>query len=195
MPYRFYSAKFNPAQVNYNTKNQELLAVVSAVKQFKQHLVGWKFVIVSDHEPLKTFWTTAPTLTRRHIRMYNELSRFDFEMEFIPGKDNVIADSLSRVWECDDLVASDSDFVHEPDLDSIPPSSASLSAFAARFTPPFSATSPVPSPLLPSSDWLTLHSISGDSLPDSPLDDPPEVPDLDDGSDHGDGERVEGVEE
>jgi hypothetical protein len=136
MPYRFYSAKFNPAQVNYDTTNQELLAVVSAVKQFEQHLVGWKLVIVSDHEPLKMFWTTAPTLTRRHIRMYNELSHFDFEMEFIPGKDNVIADSLSRVWECDDLVASDSDFIHEPDLnclffDSIPPSSASLAAFAA----------------------------------------------------------------
>jgi hypothetical protein len=112
----------------------------------------------------------------------------------------VIVDSLSHVWECDDLVASDSDFVHEPDLDSlffdsILPSSASLSAFAARFTPPLSATSPVPSLLLPSSDGLTLHSISGDSLPDSPLDDPLEVPDLDDRSDHGDDEQVEGVEE
>jgi hypothetical protein len=97
MPYHFYSAKFNPTQVNYDTTNQELLAVVSAVKQFEQHLVGWKFVVVSDHEPLKRFWTTAPTLTRRHIRMYNELSCFNFEMEFIPGKDNVITDSLSRV--------------------------------------------------------------------------------------------------
>jgi hypothetical protein len=50
-PYHFYSAKFNPVQVNYNTTNQELLAVISAVKQFEQHLVGWKFIIVSDHEP------------------------------------------------------------------------------------------------------------------------------------------------
>jgi hypothetical protein len=40
MPYRFYSAKFNPAQINYDTTNQELLAVVAAVKQFEQHLVG-----------------------------------------------------------------------------------------------------------------------------------------------------------
>jgi hypothetical protein len=51
--------------------------------------------------------------------MYNKLSCFHFEMEFIPGKDNVITDSLSCVWECDSFVASDSDFIHEPDLDSL----------------------------------------------------------------------------
>ncbi|SCZ95624.1 BZ3500_MvSof-1268-A1-R1_C057g00248 [Microbotryum saponariae] len=35
----------------------------------------------------------------RHIRMCLELSRFDFEFEFIAGKNNSLADSLSRLWE------------------------------------------------------------------------------------------------
>ncbi|SCZ99856.1 BZ3500_MvSof-1268-A1-R1_C104g00572 [Microbotryum saponariae] len=37
--------------------------------------------------------------TPRHIRMCLELSRFDFEFEFIAGKNNTLADSLSRLWE------------------------------------------------------------------------------------------------
>ena len=31
--------------------------------------------------------------------MYNNLSRFDFNIESIPGKDNHIADALSQLWE------------------------------------------------------------------------------------------------
>ncbi|GAA5918271.1 hypothetical protein JCM5296_006268, partial [Sporobolomyces johnsonii] len=31
-----------------------------------EHLVGWPFVVVCDHEPLKTYWTQPPKQTRRH---------------------------------------------------------------------------------------------------------------------------------
>lgn len=139
VPFRFYSAKFNPAQRNYDTTNQELLALVTACKQFEQHLIGWRFTIVTDHLPLKLFWTTAPTLTRRHVQMYNELSRFDFDIEFIAGRDNHIADSLSRYWEIDDVVATDADFVAEPDLDSLffESSAKSSAAQVASLLPQF----------------------------------------------------------
>ena len=71
--------------------------------------------------------------------MYNNLSRFDFNIEFIPGKDNHIADALSQLWEVQGLPVKELDFVHERDLDllfldSIPaPVDAGVAALATRF--------------------------------------------------------------
>ena len=71
--------------------------------------------------------------------MYNNLSRFDFDIEFIPGKDNHIADALSRLWEVEEMPVEASDFVKEPDLDSLfsdslpSPPEAGLASFVARF--------------------------------------------------------------
>ena len=66
-PFRFHSAKFNPAQRNYDTTNQELLAIVEACKTFEQHLIGYPFVVVCDHRPLESYITQLPHLTRRHV--------------------------------------------------------------------------------------------------------------------------------
>ena len=72
--------------------------MAKGIERFEQHLIGRKFVVVTDHMALQTYWTTLPHLTRRHVRIYNELSRFDFTMEFIPGRENTLADSLSRLY-------------------------------------------------------------------------------------------------
>ncbi|GAA5918254.1 hypothetical protein JCM5296_000269 [Sporobolomyces johnsonii] len=98
-PFRFHSAKFNPAQLNYTTTDQELLAVLDCCLKFRDHLIGWKFTVVSDHEPLKTYHTQPPKQTRRHVRLWETLAVFDFDWEFIPGRKNSIADSLSRLAE------------------------------------------------------------------------------------------------
>jgi hypothetical protein len=37
--------------------------------------------------------------TRRHVRLWETLSQFDFDREFIPGKENTTADCLSRLAE------------------------------------------------------------------------------------------------
>ncbi|SDA01561.1 BZ3500_MvSof-1268-A1-R1_Chr10-2g02791 [Microbotryum saponariae] len=79
--------------------NKPFLAVVSACRAFEQHLIGYPFVIVTDHQALRTIKTQKLRQTPRHIRMCLELSRFDFEFEFIAGKNNTLADSLSRLWE------------------------------------------------------------------------------------------------
>jgi hypothetical protein len=98
-PFRFFSAKFNPAQKNYHTTDQELLAVLASVLKFREHLIGRRFTVVSDHMPLRTYWTQPPKQTRRHVRMWETLSGFDFDWEFTSGRSNAIADSLSRLAE------------------------------------------------------------------------------------------------
>jgi hypothetical protein len=98
-PFRFHSSKFNPAQVHYTTTDQELLAVLDSCLKFRDHLIGWRFTVVCDHEPLKTYHSQPPKQTRRHVRLWETLSLFDFDWKFIEGKKNVIADSLSRLAE------------------------------------------------------------------------------------------------
>jgi len=100
-PIRFVSAKFNPAQYNYTTTDQELLAVLHCCIKMADYLRGVHFTVVSDHMPLKTYWEQDPKLTRRHIRMWETLAEYDFDWEFIPGKENNLADSLSRLAELD----------------------------------------------------------------------------------------------
>ncbi|SDA04062.1 BZ3500_MvSof-1268-A1-R1_C095g00525 [Microbotryum saponariae] len=51
VPTRFFSTKFNGAQLNYHVTDKEFLAVVSACRAFEQHLIGYPFVIVTTIRP------------------------------------------------------------------------------------------------------------------------------------------------
>ncbi|GAA5875076.1 hypothetical protein JCM1840_001758 [Sporobolomyces johnsonii] len=170
-PFRFHSAKFNSAQLNYTTTDQELLAVLDACLKFRDHLIGWKFTVVCDHEPLKTYHTQPPKQTRRHVRLWETLSEFNFDWEFIPGKKNGLADSLSRLAE---LMVSEGSLslpaAREPEPhpeDNIPfPAAPSSRAIVARFAllaavrvrPPSageSSSSRSPSPVVDARAMLT----------------------------------------
>jgi len=62
--------------------------------------------VLSDHKNLEYFMTVRK-LTERQIRWSLILSQFDFKIRHIDGKDNVLADALSRRDQ--DLPASDED--------------------------------------------------------------------------------------
>ncbi|GAA5988190.1 hypothetical protein JCM11641_001605 [Rhodosporidiobolus odoratus] len=98
-PYRYHSAKFNAAQGNYHTTDQELLGALDACLKYRELILGWDVVVVTDHQPLRTYWDQTPKLTRRHVRLSETLSQFSLLWDFIPGKLNVLADSLSRLAE------------------------------------------------------------------------------------------------
>ena len=94
-PARFYSKKLNPAQLNYSTKNKELLAIIAAVKFFEPQIRGVKFTILTDHKPLVTFMEKAQAeqKTRRWQAM---LSEHDCTIQHIEGVTNILVDYLSR---------------------------------------------------------------------------------------------------
>src|ERR1700723_1242714 len=96
-PVLFYSRKFLPAERNYSTPDKELLAIVQTLKKYRHYLQGTKFPVIvkSDHQNLKTF-TTTKTLNARQARWAEELSSYDFVIEHIKGKENTVADALSR---------------------------------------------------------------------------------------------------
>jgi len=85
------------APVLFQQTMNELVAVHFAIKSFRQYLLGRKFTIRTDYKPLEELLKKDLTLEkpRWNTRML-DIAEFDFEVEHIEGKHNVVADALSR---------------------------------------------------------------------------------------------------
>jgi len=83
-PIAFHSHSFNPAELNYDTHNKELLAIFEAFKH-----------VVTDHKNLEYF-TTTKLLTRCQARWSEFLSQFNMVIRFRPGKLGAKLDALTR---------------------------------------------------------------------------------------------------
>jgi hypothetical protein len=57
--------------------------------------MGKKFELRTDHNSLKYLFD-QPTLNARQIRWLDFLCEYDFDIRYIKGKDNKVADALSR---------------------------------------------------------------------------------------------------
>ena len=95
-PVEFYSHSLDQAQRNYSTPDQELLAIILALTNWRHLLEGARHPIHirTDNQALKYFVTNR-TLSRRQARWSEYLSRFDFTIEHIPSTKNR-ANALSR---------------------------------------------------------------------------------------------------
>ncbi|GAA5846261.1 hypothetical protein JCM11251_007270, partial [Rhodosporidiobolus azoricus] len=94
-PCGFWSRQYIAAKKNYPTHEQELLAVVAALKVWRIDLLGVRFRVLTDHDTLKHFQTQA-TLLKRQARWAETLADYDYELSYIPGKQNTVADLMSR---------------------------------------------------------------------------------------------------
>ena len=93
-PVCYSSMKLNPAQRNYNVTDKEALALITAIRTFKPYL-SEQFTVFSDHEPL-SFINKMAIKNSRIMRWALELSPYTITVSHIPGKNNCIADFLSR---------------------------------------------------------------------------------------------------
>jgi hypothetical protein len=57
--------------------------------------VGRKFVVKTDHNSLKYF-LDQKDLSERQQKWVSKIQAFDFDIEYVKGKRNVVADALSR---------------------------------------------------------------------------------------------------
>ena len=96
-PVGFYSRKLQPAELNYDTHDKELLAIVESLKAWRHFCIETvtPVRIITDHNNLKYF-TTTKSLNRRQVRWSEFLADFNFTLEHRPGKLNIIPDTLSR---------------------------------------------------------------------------------------------------
>ena len=98
-PVSFWSRKLAAAETRYSVTDQEWLAVVEAItRQWRHWLKGRRFVLRTDHGPLRQIlMKKGEEFSNRQMRWFEKLSDFTFEVMHLPGSDNKAADALSRV--------------------------------------------------------------------------------------------------
>ena len=100
-PIYYASRMLNDAQMNYTTTEKELLAVIFALEKFRSYLLGSKVIVHTDHSALKYLLAKVDAKPRL-IRWILLLQEFDIEIVDKPGKENGVADHLSRIGEGND---------------------------------------------------------------------------------------------
>ena len=86
-----------PAKLNYNIHDKEILAIVLSLSEWQAELEGLQtpFLVYSDHHTLEYFMTTKK-LSARQACWAEYLSRFYFKLAYRASKFNERADALSR---------------------------------------------------------------------------------------------------
>ena len=97
-PVCYFSKKFTRSQRNYSTVEKECLALVLALQHFEVYVSSSNspIVVYSDHNPL-VFLHKLKDKNQRLLRWSLMLQEYSLDIRHIKGKDNVIADCLSRV--------------------------------------------------------------------------------------------------
>lgn len=95
-PIAYASRKMIPSELNYPTQQQELLAIVWALNQFRVYCLDKPVVIHTDHRTLENV-VTQKMANRRLARWYDILAEYQPIIRYIKEEDNEITDALSRI--------------------------------------------------------------------------------------------------
>jgi len=93
----FLSKKFTAPQRKYAATEKECLAVIVAVKKFRQYIEGSKFTVITDCAALKWLAKFNDATNGRLCRWALQLQSFDFEIVHRKGQNNLVPDALSRI--------------------------------------------------------------------------------------------------
>ena len=96
-PLCYFSKKFTDTQKRYCTTEKELLALILALQYFEIYVTAAKgpIVIFTDHNPL-TVLHKIKNKNQRLMRWSLLLQQYCLDIRHISGRDNIIADALSR---------------------------------------------------------------------------------------------------
>ena len=96
-PLAFFSKKLRPPEQKYSAFDRELLALYLGIRHFRHFLEGRKFTAYTDHKPLIFCMSkVSEPWSNRQQRQLSYISEFTTDIQHIQGKDNPVADSLSR---------------------------------------------------------------------------------------------------
>ncbi|KAJ8353780.1 hypothetical protein SKAU_G00213470 [Synaphobranchus kaupii] len=100
-PVAFASRALNPTEQRYSVGEREALACVWACERWHLYLYGRRFNLRTDHQALTTLLSASGS-GHRPLRLHRwgeRLRQYDYQLRFTPGRDNVVADLLSRSIE------------------------------------------------------------------------------------------------
>lgn len=99
-PVGFFSRKLSPAERNYDVGDRELLAIKTALEEWRYLLEGamHPVLIYTDHKNLE-YLRSAKRLKPQQARWVLFFSRFSFHITYRPGSKNIKPDALSRMHD------------------------------------------------------------------------------------------------
>lgn len=97
-PVSFFSKKLDKAQRNYSTIEKEALSLLLSLKHFDVYIESSDVPVqvYTDHNPL-VFVHRMKGKNQRLLRWSLTLQEYNLEILHVKGKDNVVADTLSRM--------------------------------------------------------------------------------------------------
>ncbi len=96
-PIAYYSRVLQPAERRYENTERELLAVYEGLRHFRTYTYGGKCTCFTDHRALLYLKDTPNPSTRLAKWRFTLMGETDWDLRYVPGKKNCVADALSRV--------------------------------------------------------------------------------------------------
>jgi hypothetical protein len=94
-PIAYYSSSLCPRNALLSTYEKEAMAIIESLKCWRHYFLGNKLIIRTDQQSLK-FMTDQRVASSIQHKLMLKLLEFDFTLEYKQGKENVVADTLSR---------------------------------------------------------------------------------------------------
>uniref|UniRef100_A0A2S2NBD6 RNA-directed DNA polymerase n=1 Tax=Schizaphis graminum TaxID=13262 RepID=A0A2S2NBD6_SCHGA len=91
----YASRTLKPPETRYTTTEIEALALVYCCDKFRQYIMGNKTIVQTDHQAL-IFLKQCRLTSGRLTRWILALQEYNLEITYIPGKQNIVADTLTR---------------------------------------------------------------------------------------------------
>ncbi|XP_074315595.1 uncharacterized protein LOC141651798 [Silene latifolia] len=91
----YFSEKLSGTKLSYSTYDKEFYAIVRALMHWSHYLKPKPFMLHSDHEALR-YINGQHKLNHRHAKWVEFLQSFTFSSKYKDGKQNIVADALSR---------------------------------------------------------------------------------------------------
>jgi hypothetical protein len=97
-PLGFFSKKMTDRQKRYSIYDREILAIYQSIKHFKHIIEGRNCTVLTDHKPITFAFKQNPEkASPRQLNHLDFISQYTTDIRHIPGKDNIVADLLSRI--------------------------------------------------------------------------------------------------
>ena len=112
IPVGFFSRKLSQPQQRYAAYDRELLAAYLATLHFRDVIEGRQVTLLTDHKPLvSAFRSPHVAKSDRQQRHWCGITEYIFDVKYIRGQDNVVADCLSRPVSSVSLDVCDLQFI------------------------------------------------------------------------------------
>ncbi|PAA52294.1 hypothetical protein BOX15_Mlig007858g1 [Macrostomum lignano] len=98
-PVAYISKTLSPTEQRYPPIEREAYAIYWAIKKLHVFLYAsyQQFHVFTDHQPLKSLFSDKQPISKRLQKWILALQDYNFTLNYVKGKSNVVADCLSRI--------------------------------------------------------------------------------------------------